>query len=80
MKFTRNGLDVTINTGATLNANNLNMTIGGGNNSGNWNNNGTFTPGTGTVTFTGTSTTPTIGGSTATTFPEGNSRRTPWPS
>jgi hypothetical protein len=37
-------------TGGTLNANNLNITLGG-----NWNNQGTFVPGTATVTFNGTS-------------------------
>ena len=41
---------VNITTG-TLNANNLNMTVGG-----NWTNSSTFTPGTGTVTFNGTGT------------------------
>ena len=40
--------DVTISSG-TLNANNLNLTLGG-----NWLDNGAFTPGTGTVTFNGT--------------------------
>jgi len=40
--------DVTVNSG-TLNANNLNLTLGG-----NWLDNGTFTPGIGTVTFDGT--------------------------
>ncbi|MEQ1854473.1 MAG: hypothetical protein ABMA01_23120, partial [Chthoniobacteraceae bacterium] len=60
--------DVTINTGATLNANNLNISVGNGNASGNWTNSGTFTAGTGTVTFTGTSATATIGGTAATTF------------
>lgn len=39
--------DITINSGG-LNANNLNLTLGG-----NWLDNGTFTPGTGTVTFNG---------------------------
>lgn len=41
---------VTINSG-TLDANNLNLTVGGL-----WTNSGTFTPGTGTVTFNGTGT------------------------
>jgi hypothetical protein len=45
--------NLTINNNAliaagTLNANNLNITVGG-----NWTNQGTFTPGTGTVTFSG---------------------------
>ena len=40
--------DITVSSG-TLNANNLNFTLGG-----NWLDNGTFTPGTGTVTFDGT--------------------------
>lgn len=40
--------NVTITAG-TLNANNLNLTLGG-----NWSRTGTFTPGTGTVTFNGT--------------------------
>jgi hypothetical protein len=40
--------DVTISSG-TLNANNLNLTLGG-----NWLDNGAFVPGTGTVTFNGT--------------------------
>src|SRR5258706_1589816 len=60
--------DVTIGTGGTLNANNLNIGVGSGNNSGNWTNNGTFTAGTGAVTFTGTSAAATIGGTSATTF------------
>ena len=45
---------VTIGSGGsgTLNANNLNITVGGGATAGSgWTNNGTFTPGTGTVTF-----------------------------
>ncbi len=46
--LTVNG-NVTITAG-TLNANNLNITLGG-----NWSRTGTFTPGTGTVTFNGTS-------------------------
>ena len=53
--------DVTI-AGGTLNANNLNMNVGG-----NWTNNGTFTPGSGTVVFNGAAA-QTIGGSTDTTF------------
>jgi hypothetical protein len=53
--------NVTINSGA-LNANTLNVAIGG-----NWTNSGTFTPGTGAVTFNGTAA-QTIDGSTATTF------------
>ncbi len=40
--------NITVSSG-TLNANNLNFTLGG-----NWLDNGTFTPGTGTVTFNGT--------------------------
>ncbi len=40
--------DVTVNSG-TLNANSLNITLGG-----NWSNSGTFTAGSGTVTFSGT--------------------------
>ncbi|MBK8195606.1 MAG: hypothetical protein IPK76_21250 [Lewinellaceae bacterium] len=46
-----NGLTVLNNltiSGGTLNANNLNLNVGG-----HWTNNGAFTPGTGTVTFDG---------------------------
>ncbi len=56
--------DVTLTSG-TLNANNLNMSVGG-----NWTNNvsvGAFTPGTGTTTFNGTGTQE-IGGTYANTF------------
>ena len=53
--------DVTI-AGGTLNANGLNMNVGG-----NWTNNGAFTAGAGTVTFNG-ATAQTIGGSVDTTF------------
>ena len=53
--------DVTI-SGGTLNANNLNMNVGG-----NWTNNGSFTAGTGTVTFNGANP-QTIGGSAITSF------------
>jgi hypothetical protein len=60
--------DVTINTSSTLNANGLNLTVGGGNAGGNWTNNNTFTPGAGTVTLTGTFATPTLSGTAATTF------------
>jgi len=41
--------DVTIGYGAIIDANSLNLSIGG-----NWTNDGTFTPGTGTVIFNGT--------------------------
>ena len=58
--LTANG-NINIVAGA-LDANNLNLTIGG-----NWTNSGTFTADTGTVTFNGTST-QTIGGSSTTTF------------
>ncbi len=55
--------NVTINTGATLNANGEDISV-----SGNWTNNGTFTPGTTqTVTFNGAAA-QTIGGTTATAF------------
>ncbi len=54
--------NLNIQSGTTLNANSLNMTVAG-----NWTNNGTFTAGTGTVTFNGTSE-QTISGSTATAF------------
>ncbi|MEJ5308332.1 MAG: G8 domain-containing protein [Anaerolineae bacterium] len=54
--------DVTVQTGTTLNANDLNLTVGG-----NWANNGTFTAGSGTVTFNGSSA-QTIGGSSFTAF------------
>ncbi len=53
--------DATI-SGGTLNANNLNMNVGG-----HWTNNGTFTPGTGIVTFNGTAN-QNLAGSNATTF------------
>jgi M6 family metalloprotease-like protein len=53
--------DVTI-SGGTLNANNLNLLVGG-----NWENNGLFTPGTGTVTFNGTAEQSLVGNA-ATTF------------
>ncbi|MFI5221300.1 MAG: fibronectin type III domain-containing protein [Bacteroidia bacterium] len=53
--------NVTINSG-TLNANSLNLNIGG-----NWVNNGTFTSGTGTITFTG-STAQLISGSGSNAF------------
>jgi len=53
---------VTIASGATLNANNLNISVAG-----NWSNSGAFTAGTGTVTLNG-SATQTIGGSSTTTF------------
>jgi hypothetical protein len=47
---------LTINTAATLNANNRNLTVGG-----NWVRNGFFTPGTGIVTFNGGNQTITAG-------------------
>lgn len=53
--------DVTI-SGGTLNANNLDMAVGG-----NWTNNGAFTAGTGTVTFNGAAP-QTIGGSATNSF------------
>ncbi|MCW3082637.1 MAG: hypothetical protein JWP12_3 [Bacteroidetes bacterium] len=53
--------NITIASG-TLNANNLNFTLGG-----NWTNNSTFTPGTGTVIFSN-STGQTIGGSVVTAY------------
>jgi hypothetical protein len=53
---------LTISSGATLNANNHNITM-----SGNWTKDGTFTASTGTVTFNGSSV-QTIGGTMATTF------------
>jgi M6 family metalloprotease-like protein len=53
--------DVTI-SGGTLNANNLNISVGG-----NWNNNGTFTPGSATVTFNGTAE-QSLAGNAETTF------------
>ncbi len=53
--------DVTI-AGGTLNANNLNLNVGG-----NWTNTGTFTPGTGTVTLNGTLA-QSIAGNNSTTF------------
>lgn len=45
--------NVTIGSGGngTLNANNLNITVGGSGAGASWTNNGAFTPGTGTVTF-----------------------------
>jgi hypothetical protein len=49
-------------SGGTLNANNLNITVGG-----NWSNSGTFTAGSGLVTFNGTAN-QNLGGSNATTF------------
>jgi hypothetical protein len=52
---------VNVQTGATLNANNLNINVAG-----NWTNNGTFTPGTATVTFDGLAVQNVSG--TATTF------------
>lgn len=54
--------DITIASGAALNANNLNISVAG-----NWSNSGAFTAGTGTVTLNG-SATQTIGGSSTTTF------------
>ena len=54
--------DIDIQTGSTLDANNLDITLAG-----NWTNNSTFTAGTGAVTFNGTST-QTIGGSSTTAF------------
>jgi hypothetical protein len=59
------GIAVTNNvtlTSGTLQANNLNISVGG-----NWTNNATFTPGTGTVTFNGSGA-QTISGTTATFF------------
>lgn len=53
--------DVTISGGA-LNANSLNMNVGG-----HWTNNGAFTPGSGTVTFNGTAN-QNLAGSNAATF------------
>ncbi|MBK7939881.1 MAG: hypothetical protein IPJ82_23600 [Lewinellaceae bacterium] len=53
--------DVTI-SGGTLNANGLNLNVGG-----HWTNNGTFTPGAGTVTFNGTAN-QNLAGSNATAF------------
>lgn len=53
--------DVTI-SGGTLNANGLNMNVGG-----NWTNNGAFTAGAGTVTFNGAGS-QTVGGSATTSF------------
>ncbi len=53
--------DVTI-SGGTLNANSLNLNVGG-----HWTNDGTFTPGAGTVTFNGLAN-QNLTGSTATTF------------
>ncbi|MBM4457732.1 MAG: hypothetical protein FJ011_08215 [Chloroflexi bacterium] len=52
--------DVNIQSGATLDANNIDMNVAG-----NWTNNGTFTPGSGTVTFNGTTT---ISGSSTNSF------------
>jgi fibronectin-binding autotransporter adhesin len=47
--------DVTINSGATLAAASLGLTVtGNATQTGNWSNSGTFTPGTQTVTFNGT--------------------------
>ena len=54
---------ITINSGGTLNANNLNITTAG-----NWTNSGTFTPGTAAVTFNSSTTDQNISGSAATTF------------
>jgi G8 domain-containing protein len=60
--------DVTIGAGATLNANNLDLSVGDGNAGGNWTNNGSFTAGTGTVILTGGFAGQAIGGASATTF------------
>lgn len=60
--------DLTIGTGATLNANNQNITIGDGSATGIWTNNGSFSAGTGTVTFTGSGTSQAIAGSSTTAF------------
>jgi hypothetical protein len=60
-----NGLTVKNNltiSGGALNANNLNLNVGG-----HWTNNGTFTPGSGTVTFNGIANQD-LAGATATTF------------
>ncbi len=62
--------NLTIQSGATLDANGNNINIGGGNVSGAWTNNGTFTDSTGgpnTVTFTGTGA-QTLGGTAASPF------------
>jgi len=64
-RLTNNPLTVTSNVtvaAGTLNANNLNLTLGGA-----WTNNATFTSGTGTVIFNG-STAQTLTGSVVTTF------------
>ncbi len=61
--------DVTISAGTLdANSNDLDITVGAGNNTGNWTNNGSFDAGSATVTFTGTSATQAIGGTSATTF------------
>jgi hypothetical protein len=54
--------NVIIQTGATLNANNFNISVGG-----NWTKDGGFTPGTATVTLNG-SAVQNVGGASATTF------------
>lgn len=64
-RLNTSALTVTNNTTITsgvLNANNLNLTLGG-----TWTNNATFTPGTGTVIFNGTAA-QTLTGSVVTTF------------
>lgn len=65
VQLVTNGLtvikDITI-AGGTLNANNLNISIGG-----NWSNGGTFSPGTGTISFNGTAS-QLLGGASASTF------------
>jgi hypothetical protein len=71
-RLTNNSLtvrnDVAIGAGATLDANNLDLTVGDGNAGGSWTNDGGFTAGTGTVTLTGSFAGQAIGGASSTTF------------